>query len=126
MRGKSSSGYRKTGPSPSHSGTNCFGTDLDTSYADSTGVFLRSPSINLTTAAGATLTFWRFYDIETGFDWGRVRVLDAADDSEIAVLEETFDGTTNDWEEVSIKLPAEVAGKMVKIEFILATRPLHR
>ena len=109
------------GPPAAHSGTNCFGTDLDTSYADSTGVFLRSPSINLTTAAGATLTFWRFYDIETGFDWGRVRVLDAADDSEIAVLEETFDGTTNDWEEVSIKLPAEVAGKMVKIEFILAT-----
>ena len=67
------------------------------------------------------MTFWRFYDIETGFDWGRVRVLDAADDSEIAVLEETFDGTTNDWEEVCIKLPAEVAGKMVKIEFILAT-----
>jgi hypothetical protein len=32
------------------------------------------------------LTFWRFYDIETGFDWGRVRVLDAADDSEIADL----------------------------------------
>ncbi|MCP4729099.1 MAG: hypothetical protein GY872_03385 [Roseibacillus sp.] len=109
------------GPPAAHSGTNCFGTDLDTSYADLTGVFLRSPSINLTTAAGATLTFWRFYDIETGFDWGRVRVLDAADDSEIAVLEETFDGTTNDWEEVSIKLPAEVAGKMVKIEFILAT-----
>ena len=54
--------------------------------------WLRSPAINLTNAAGATLCYHRFIDIEIAgaelFDWGEVSVLDADDnDSVIDVIE---------------------------------------
>ncbi len=107
------------GPPSANSGTNCYGTNLSSNYTSEADVWLRSPAIDLTTAAGATLRFFQFYDIETGFDSGTVAVLDAGNDSEIAVLGDPVDGTSTGWEESSRVLPAAALGKSIKIEFRL-------
>ncbi len=109
------------GPAAANSPANCFGTNLAGSYAIDAEVWLRSPPIDLTTAGGATLNYAQFYDIEAGFDSGRVRVLDNADNSELAVLEDLLDGASSDWEQVAKVLPAAALGKTVLIEFRLIT-----
>ena len=105
------------GPAAANSGTNCFGTNISADYGLSAEVWLRSPPIDLTTAGAATLSFSQFTDIEEQFDFGKVSVLDAGDDSELAVLEEPVEGTTVDWEQVIRFLPAAALGKTVIIEF---------
>ncbi|NIP93062.1 MAG: hypothetical protein GWO24_06230, partial [Akkermansiaceae bacterium] len=75
------------------------------------------PPIDLTTAGAATLRWWQWTDIEEGFDAGSVRVLDAADDSELAIIEDIIDGVTVDWEDVKKSIPAAALGKVVVIEF---------
>ncbi|NIP95070.1 MAG: hypothetical protein GWO24_17135 [Akkermansiaceae bacterium] len=78
---------------------------------------MRSPPIDLTTAGGATLHYAEFRDIEEGFDFGTIRVLDAADSSEIAVIADNIDGVTSDWEQAREALPPEALGKVIRIEF---------
>jgi hypothetical protein len=86
------------GPLGAASGANCFGTNLAASYGFDANIWLRSPPIDLTTAGGATLNYAEFRDIETGFDFGTVAVLDAADNSELGIVSPTVDGATVDWE----------------------------
>ena len=107
------------GPASAHSPANCFGTNLDADYAADAEVWLRSPPIDLTTAAGATLSYFQFHDIETGFDSGQVAVLDSGTDLELALLGNPVDGASAGWEQVTRVLPAIALGKSVKIEFRL-------
>ncbi len=110
-------GEPTAGPSAAHSPVNCFGTNLNGDYGINAGIWLRSPPIDLANAPDATLRYWQFRDIEAGFDFGTVRILDAANDSEIAVLEEVVDNVSTDWEEVKKRLPGEALGKVIIIEF---------
>ncbi|NIP98577.1 MAG: hypothetical protein GWO24_36270 [Akkermansiaceae bacterium] len=105
------------GPAESRSGVNCFGTNLGGNYGPDADAWLRSPVIDLSLANEASLRYWEFRDIEEGFDFGVVRLLDAADDSELAVLETDIDGITPDWEVVTHAIPAEALGKAIKLEF---------
>ena len=109
------------GPAAANSRVNCFGTNLSGPYTLDANVWLRSPAIDLTTAAGATLNYHRWIDIEEMFDFGRVAVLDAGDGSELAVLDFPLDGISVDWELVSKRIPAAALGKLVVIEFRLDT-----
>jgi hypothetical protein len=107
------------GPASANSGANCFGTNLSADYANLSDLWLRSPPIDLTAAAGATLNFSHYVDIEEGFDFGEVRLLDAdAALAELAVLEMTIDGNNpTGWEPFSKALPAAALGKNVVLEF---------
>jgi len=109
------------GPNGAKSGTNCFGTNLADNYAFDANAWVRSPAIPLTNAAGATLCYERFTDIEPpgDFDWGTVSVLDASDDSVIAVIETGIADFSGDWEKVTNPIPAEALGKTIKLEFRL-------
>jgi len=107
------------GPSNANSPTNCFGTNLSVNYEFNADVWLRSPPIDLTNAAGATLNYVQYFEIELDFDSGTVSLLDASDDSVLAVLVQTVHGSSASWEEVSLSLPAAALGKEVKIEFRL-------
>ena len=107
------------GPPAANSPTNCFGTNLSADYADDANVWLRSGEIDLTNAAGATLSYFQYFEIELGFDKGFVSVLDAGDDSVLGVLVPIVDGSSAGWEEVTMSLPAAALGKTVKIEFRL-------
>jgi hypothetical protein len=46
-----------------------------------------------------------------------VVVLDATDNSEIAEIEDSIDGFSNGWENVSRQIPPAALGKVIKIEF---------
>jgi len=113
-------GVPANGPGGANSLVNCFGTNLTSNYAIDANVWLRSPAIDLTTAGGATLNYFQYRDIEEGFDFGIISVLDAADDSLIAEIPGA-DSAAFVWELVSKRLPAEALGKMIKIEFRLTS-----
>ena len=122
-------GIPTSGPSEAFSPDNCFATNLDSEYALNANVYLRSPPIVLSGAGGATLKFMHYYDIEppepvapfTVYDFGKVSILDAADDSEIAVLIPTLNDFINDWELSTHAIPAEALDRTIKIEFRLTT-----
>lgn len=105
------------GPATANSPDNAFGTNIGSEYAFDANVWLRSPPIDLSAAADATLRYFEWRDIETMFDSGRLVVLDAADDSEIAEIDDTIEGVSNGWEEVSRSIPAAALGKTIKIEW---------
>lgn len=107
------------GPTAAHSPANCFATNLSANYGEDANAWLRSPVIDLTNAAGATLSYQQFVDIEEGFDVGQVTVLDAADNSELGVLQGTVDGVTTDWGPAKFSLPPDALGMNVRIEFRL-------
>jgi len=107
------------GPGAANGGTNCFGTNIDADYTNDAVVWLRSPAIDLTAAAGATLNFSQYVDIEEGFDSGQVRLLDADDaNAELAILASAIEGNSPaGWTDFNKTLPAAAVGKNVVIEF---------
>ena len=107
------------GPSNANSPTNCFGTNLSADYDFDAVVWLRSPVADLTSADSASLSYFQFFEIESDFDLGTVSLLDASDNSVLAVLVPLLDGSSAGWEEVSMSLPAAALGKAVRIEFRL-------
>ncbi len=115
-------------PTAAFSGTNCVGTNLTAIYGPDAAVTLTSPAIAIP-AGGATLTFQQVVDIDGpnaplggGADFGTLRVLDAADDSELAVLVPQVEGTTDGaWTESTAPMPAEALGLSVKLEFGLTS-----
>ena len=108
------------GPPTANSGLNCWGTNLDAEYAANANVWLRSPEIDLTTAGAATLNFAKYVDVEgQGFDFGTISVLDAGDDSVLAVIDASVNGTDISWKNASKSIPDEGLGKVIKIEFRL-------
>jgi hypothetical protein len=112
-------GGAATGPSAAHSPDNCYGTNIATDYGLNTDIWLRTPPIDLTSAAGATLVFQQFRDIETGFDdRGSVRVLRAADDTQLgADILGPIEGTSTAWQEITVDLPPAALGETIKLEF---------
>lgn len=121
-------GTPSNGVFAANSPANCFGANLHASYDANANVWLRSPAIDLTGVATATLKYAQFYDIEepdpsTGeiYDWGQLAVLDASDDSVLAVIEPALTDFVVDWEQVSKAVPAAALGKQVKFEFRLQT-----
>ena len=104
-------------PAAANSGTNCFGTNLAATYDEDAEIWLRSPELDLTGAAGATLSFFHYRDIEEGFDSGAVRVLDASDNSELGVVGDVIDGSSDGWEQFARSLPPAALGKAVVLEF---------
>ena len=104
-------------PAAANSGTNCFGTNLAAAYDEDAEIWLRSPELDLTGAAGATLSFFHYRDIEEGFDSGAVRVLDASDNSELGVVGDVIDGSSDGWEQFARSLPPAALGKAVVLEF---------
>ena len=113
---------------PLPSASNCVGTNLAADYGLDTNIWLRSPAINLGAATAGTLTFQHWTEIEVfdngeiqDSDYGSILILDASDNSELAVMEDrTIDGSTTGWEEYSMALPAEAftaAEGTIKIEF---------
>lgn len=105
------------GPPAAHSEPNCFATNLASNYAFDAFARLRSRSIDLTTAPGATLYFWHYVDIEPTFDWGEIAVLDATNGTELGLLGGRIDGLPAGWEQVRRTFPPAALGREVILEF---------
>lgn len=112
-------GVPAAGPGAANSGENCIATNLDGDYAEDADIWLRSPAIDLTNASEATLKYAQFVDIEPMFDSGSVRVLDAADQTELALIEEAIDGAGTGWQQIQRAIPEAGVGQVIQIEFRL-------
>jgi hypothetical protein len=118
------------GPTAAHSLANCYATNLASDYTLNADVWLRSPPIDLTDPGitGAKLSFSHFLEMEAGFDFGFVRVIDAVTNLPLgADLLDPQDGLSIAWEElVDLELPPEAIGNLnpVKIEFRLVSDDL--
>jgi ligand-binding SRPBCC domain-containing protein len=111
-------GTPMVGPIAAHSGTNVFGTGLNAEYAEGTDIYLRSPVIDLSAVASATVTFWDYYEIEEGFDFGYLNILDENGALLLPQLQ-TFTGTKTSWAQERIKLPEIAIGRRIILEFQL-------
>ena len=67
----------------------------------------------------ATLSFYQWTDFEGApFDWGSIRILNAADDSELAVVVNELDPQLFPaWEEFKIAIPPAGLNQNIKVEF---------
>jgi hypothetical protein len=118
---------------PLPSGTQCVATAIAGNYHEpasgsfgdpTTDIWLRSPVIDLGGSVQGTLSFQQWTaieDVDGDFDYGSIRILDATDDSVLAVIEDrTIDGSTTGWEEYTTALPAAAftaTAGTVRIEF---------
>lgn len=105
------------GPGDPVSFYNCYGTNLLDNYGTDSDIWLRTPTIDLTDAVVARLTFQHFRDLEVGSDFDEIRVLDAGNVQLGASLATPLEGTFGTWQEVTLDLPPEALGNIVKIEF---------
>ena len=110
------------GPGGAASGDFCFGTNISEAYTDNALIWLRSSVIDLS-GMGLTEAFLSYAeakDIEFGWDRGSIAVLDAADDTEIAVLVTDIDDTDLEWKvapRIPVALPPEALTAPFKLEF---------
>ena len=66
-------GTPSNGPGSAHSGVKVWGTGLSSNYPNSANGTLESPVITVP-AGGAELSFWHWYDTESYYDGGNVKV----------------------------------------------------
>ncbi|MEC9054483.1 MAG: hypothetical protein VX633_04210, partial [Verrucomicrobiota bacterium] len=57
----------------------------------------------------------------TVYDFGKLSILDASDNSELAILIPALADFIDDWEEVSYSLPLDVLDRSIRIEFRLVS-----
>jgi hypothetical protein len=125
------------GPSAAFSGANCYGTNISDNYGTSSLIYLRTPSIDLTTKCSATLSFKEFKKIENVIgdqDFGAIRILRASDNVVLATLVGNrnssgslvggVEGNSVDWESFSKSLPVIAFSTPIKIEFFMSTDTL--
>ena len=122
-----------SGPGDAHSGVNLWGTILNGHYSEGPLLSrLISPLLGLTT--DPNLTFWHWYNTESGFDGGNVKIstdgvnwnLIAPEDGYDGIIstnfgnpiggEEAFFGESDGWELETFDLSA-YSGSMVLIQF---------
>ena len=126
-------GVPESGPGDAHSGANLWGTILNGSYSNGPLLSaLVSPLLGLT--SDPVLTFWHWYNIESGFDGGNVKISSDGINWDIITPEggydgilstnfgnpiggqEAFFGESNGWELATFDLSA-YSGAMVLIKF---------
>ncbi len=103
-----------------HGGLNFAGTNLNGEFEMDANVVLRSPAIDLSQVPpeiGATLQYHQIVDTDGIGDFGTVTILDATDDTILAVLDDFVSDFDLSWKSESYSLPVEALGKTVVIEF---------
>ncbi len=107
------------GPATAYAGANVFGTGLAANYEEATGIYLRSPVIDLTGAGRAKLSFHHYMEAADG-EGGRINILNP--DGSILVgglkLYVGPNGNTTDWARESIRLPDLNAPVVIEFEFL--------
>lgn len=88
-------------------------------YGDDLNTKMTSQPIDLTRAESARLTFDSWREIETGYDYLYVRVIDTAT-GEKTTLQSYDDSTEGEWVQESLDLSA-FAGKKIQLEFNYVT-----
>ncbi|MFQ6619007.1 MAG: T9SS type A sorting domain-containing protein, partial [Fidelibacterota bacterium] len=126
-------GIPSMGPDTAHSGLKLWATQLGSEYGNNSTYSLTSAEIDLSNRYDVRLRFWHWYDFESGYDGGNVKIItDGAQqliqptsqypDSQIFVLngEPGFTGSFMGWKEEVFNINT-YAGNSIKIAFICAS-----
>ena len=116
-----------SGPASAFAGKNAYGTDLDADYEDDTGIYLRTPVIDLTGVGSKRLTFHHFLAVSDR-EGGRLNIL-APDGIRIVDSLKLYvgpDGNTADWTQESIRLPDLNRSVIIEFEFLSETNGAPR
>jgi bacillopeptidase F len=114
------------GPVAAASGQNVWGTVLGGNYPDDSNASLRTPPIDLTGVEAATLVYTEFRDVEAPdpvsgdwYDVVQINILSASNPDGEPLAEELRSkaGSLLGWVSRRVKLPEEVLGKKIIIEF---------
>jgi hypothetical protein len=92
------------------------GSDTHQEYQNGTDAFLMSPRTVL--ISGSVLSFWHWYDLEEGQDFGYVEIYNG---SQWVPLGEPFTGTSNVWLRETYDLSAYPSGTSIQIRFRLTS-----
>jgi len=129
-------GTPSAGPSGAQSGDYCWGTDLDANYGNDEDATLDSPAISIPSGVSYTLTFWNWYDTESGYDGGNVKIStdngaswqllgsyqnpypeDAASSNNVGIPgEPCFSSSSSGWIETSFDL-TDYAGETIMLRW---------
>ncbi|MFZ0390338.1 MAG: choice-of-anchor D domain-containing protein [Calditrichia bacterium] len=107
------------GPAAANSPPNVWGTNLDGDYSNPSNSWLIQP-FDLSSARGGTgclVSFYIWYDLEEGFDYGYVAV-DGDNDGVYNVLA-TYNGTSSGWEYKQVIIPGDQCTSYAKLAFIM-------
>ena len=105
------------GPSAAHSGSTCWGTDLDDTYSNSAAAALITP---FTLSEGSQLFFWHWYDLESGWDDGSVMISSDGGETWTNITPGgTYTGSSGGWIEEQIDLSGYSGD--VKLAFLLTS-----
>ncbi|RJS86236.1 hypothetical protein CW713_00515 [Methanophagales archaeon] len=110
-------GTPRYGPRSAHSGDNCWGTDLDGDYENSANQSLVSPVIDLSDAEFASLSFYRWYEIEEGWDKAYVEI--STDNGATWDTLKIYTGSEERWTEERIDISNYTGSEEVRIRFRL-------
>jgi bacillopeptidase F (M6 metalloprotease family)/subtilisin family serine protease len=102
-------GAPTSGPGSAHSGSKLWATKLGGNYADGTNALLALPPIDLTSSTHASIEFWHWYELEEGWDFGDLWVIDEANEAHQI---DSFTGGSDGWQHVTVDL-SEFAGQRV-------------
>jgi hypothetical protein len=113
-------GTPTVGPGGANSGTKAAATGLGGDYMNGTDTTMRSPVVDLSGVDAAKLVFFDAYDLEPGYDYGYVNILDSGG-GVLAPQVYTVNGFGNDnaWAERTVVIPSNAVDRQIIIEFQL-------
>ncbi|HPN40446.1 MAG TPA: choice-of-anchor J domain-containing protein [Candidatus Cloacimonadota bacterium] len=94
-------GMPSTGPNGGHNSPNCVATNLGGSYANSANYWLISPELAIGAASHVRLRFWEWFQMESGWDYGKVKV---TTNNGASWTEVHSSNGNSDWRETTINL----------------------
>lgn len=100
-----------------HSGGKAYATLLGQSYTDGANVALRSPLIDLTDKARATLSFWYHVDVTEGQEGVQVSFLSESG-ATLASIDEILWTRTDGWTFYQTPILEELLGQQVRLEWL--------
>ena len=94
-------GIPSTEPSGGYNSPNCVATNLGGSYANSANYWLISPELAIGAASHVRLRFWEWFQMESGWDYGKVKV---STNSGASWTDVHSSNGSSDWRETTINL----------------------
>ena len=112
-------GSPSSGPDTAHGGSSCAATVLDGNYPNNANTRLISPSINLPALTDSMshlmLSFWHWFQIESGYDYGYVEISTDGGSSWTQVGS-SVSGDGSSWRQYTVMLD-QFAGQTINIGF---------
>jgi len=108
-------GAVELGPTSAHQGNSCLGTNLSGLYPNNSNVSASSMQIDIPVASYVELTFYEWFEFESGYDYGYVEIQSG---NTIYRIDGRTGTSGNQWRQTALDL-TQFAGSTIKINFHL-------